>query len=108
MSDPPTLSPADGHEHHHLLVQAPVPAVDVDGIRVVTVGTVLYGLAAVVLALFYPRLVAADRGWWLGVCVSGFALGLVGLVYCWNRVRQRRQGTGPTAAGAAVTQTSAP
>jgi hypothetical protein len=100
VTNPPTPPPADVHEHHHLLVQAPVPAVDVDGLRVVTVGTTLYAAAAVVAGLLYPRLAADGRGWWLGVCVSGFVLGLVGLLYCWNRVRQRRQGTGPTAPGA--------
>jgi hypothetical protein len=100
VTNPPPTPPADGHQHHHLLVQAPVPAVDVDGIRVVTVGTTLFGAAAVVAWLLQPRLAAEGRGWWLDVCVSGFLLGLVGLVYCWNRVRQRRQGTGPTAPGA--------
>ena len=100
MTLPPDAPGAESHEHHHLLVQAPVPAVDVDGIRVVTAGTVLFGVAAVLAAVLRPRLEADGRGWWLGVCVSGFVLGLVGLVYCWNRVRQRRQGTGPTAAGA--------
>jgi hypothetical protein len=106
VSNPPTLPPADGDEHHHLLVQAPVPAVDVDGIRVVTVGTTLFAAAAVVAGLLYPRLSADGRGWWLGVCVSGFLLGLVGLLYCWNRVRQRRQGTGPTAPGADPARTT--
>jgi hypothetical protein len=100
VSTPPTPAAADTHAHHHRLVQAPVPAVDVDGIRVVTGGTALFGVAAVLAALLYPRLADDGRGWWLGVCVSGFVLGLVGLLYCWNRVRQRRQGTGPTAAGA--------
>ena len=73
----------------HFLVQAPVPAVDADGIRVVSVGTVLFGLASVVLALVRPQLAAAGRGWWLGVCLCGFGLGLVGLLYCWRLVRRR-------------------
>ncbi|MFL6027950.1 MAG: DUF2530 domain-containing protein [Friedmanniella sp.] len=108
MSDPSRTPEAVPHEHHHLLVQAPVPAVDVDGIRVVTVGTVLFAVASILTALLYPRLQAEGRGWWLGVCVSGFVLGLVGLLYCWNRVRQRRRGTGPTAAGADPSRTIAP
>lgn len=101
MDQPPTPPAADGHEHHHRLVQAPVPAVDVDGIQVVTFGTAVFAVASVVAALLHPRLASDGRGWWLGVCVSGFVLGLVGLLYCWNRVRQRRQGTGPTAPGTA-------
>ena len=75
--------------HHHFLVQAPVPAVDADGIRVVSVGTVLFMVASVVLGLLHPQLVAAGRGWWLLVCLSGAGLGLIGLLYCWNRVRRR-------------------
>ena len=97
LSGPPS---AGRGEHHHLLVQAPVPAVDVDGIRVVTVGTCLFAVASVLAFLLRPRLVDDGRGWWLWVCVCGFGLGLVGLLYCWNRVRQRRSGTGPTAPGA--------
>ena len=100
MSQPSSPAPRTPSEHHHILVQAPVPAVDVDGIRVVTVGTALYAVAAVVTGLLHPRLAADGRGWWFAVCVSGFGLGLLGLIYCWNRVRQRRAGSGPTAAGA--------
>ena len=84
----PAVPPAP--VHHHFLVQAPVPAVDADGIRVVTVGTALFAVASVVLGVLYPQLVDAGRGWWLAVCLSGTGLGLLGLVYCRNRVRQRR------------------
>ena len=100
MSDPRPISPATPvEEHHHLLVQAPVPAVDVDGIRVVTGGTCLFAVASVVALLPRPRLVEDGRGWWLWVCVCGFGLGLVGLLYCWNRVHQRRGGTPRVTAG---------
>lgn len=76
-------------EHHHFLVQAPVPPVDVDGLAVVTVGTAVFGLASVVLAFAYDSLVAHGHGLWLQVSVSGFVLGLIGLAYCWNRRRRR-------------------
>jgi len=95
VSSPPPSVPADASPEpppppvHHLLVQAPVPAVDADGIRVVTVGTALFALAALVLALLRPALEASGHGWWLLVCLSGAGLGLVGLLYCWNRVRRR-------------------
>lgn len=82
MSEPP---------EHHFLVQAPVPAVDADGVRVVTVGTALFGVASVVLALLRPQLDAAGRGWWLAVCVCGFLLGLLGIVYCRRLARRRRR-----------------
>jgi len=75
-----------------VLRQAPVPAVDVDGLNVVSVGTVLFAVAAVLLGLDYPELRADGRGWWLGVAISGWALGLVGLAYCWRRRRLRQAG----------------
>ena len=76
-------------EHHHFLVQAPVPPADVDGLAVVTVGTAIFGLVSVVLAIAYDWLAAHGHGTWLQVSMSGFALGLIGLVYCWRRRRRR-------------------
>jgi hypothetical protein len=87
----PAVPPA--RLHHHFLVQAPVPAVpavDADGIRVVTVGTALFAVASVVLGLLHPQLVDSGRGWWLAVSLSGTGLGLLGLLYCRQRVRRRR------------------
>ena len=75
--------------HHHFFEQAPVPALDVDGINVVTVGTLLFALASVAAAVLYPDLEAAGRGWWLGVCVSGTVLGLLGVAYCFRLKRRR-------------------
>lgn len=77
---------------HHFLVQAPVAAVDADGLQLVTVGTIVFAIAALVTGLFYAELQARDNGWWLGVAISGFVLGLVGLAYCWNRRSRRRAG----------------
>lgn len=79
---------------HHFLVQAPVPAVDADGVRVVSMGTALFGVASLVLALLRPELAAASRGWWLGVCLSGFGLGLIGLLYCRSLARRRHRDQG--------------
>ncbi len=77
-------------EHHHFWVQAPVPPLDVDGLAVVTVGTVIFALTSVVLAIGYDWLAAHGHGSWLQISVAGFALGLIGLAYCWNRRRRRR------------------
>ena len=96
MTEPPFSPPATPPEHHHRLVQAPVAAVDVDGIRVVAGGTAIFGVAAMLTGVLRDQLAADGRDWWFAVCLSGFGLGLVGLVYCWNRVRQRRAGTEPT------------
>jgi Protein of unknown function (DUF2530) len=79
--------PAD---HRHFWVQAPVPAMDVDGLAVVTVGTAFFGLASVVLAFADDWLAARGHGSWLEISVAGFALGLIGLAYCWRRRRRRR------------------
>ena len=76
----------------HFLVQAPVPAMDVDGLKVTTLGLVAFAVASVVTGLNYADLQRDGNGWWLGVSLSGFALGLVGLAYCRYRRARRRAG----------------
>lgn len=77
---------------HHSLVQAPVAPMDADGLGVVTGGTVVFAAASVVAGIFYADLSARGDGWWLGACIAGFVLGLLGLAYCWNRRRRRQTG----------------
>ena len=77
-------------KHHHFWVQAPVPPLYVDGLAVVTVGTVIFALASVVMAIGYDWLAARGDSSWLQISVAGFVLGLIGLAYCWNRRRRRR------------------
>jgi uncharacterized protein DUF2530 len=77
-------------EHHHFLVQAPVPPLDVDGLAVVTIGTVIFALTSVVMAIGYDWLAVHGDSSWLQVSVAGFLLGLIGLAYCWKRRRRRR------------------
>ena len=76
----------------HVFVQAPVPPLDIDGLMVAIIGTSLFAVASMVLAIFHSALVAAGHGWWLGVAISGFGLGLIGLAYCYNRRLGRRAG----------------
>jgi hypothetical protein len=76
-------------QHRHFWVQAPVPALDVDGLAVVTVGTAVFGVVSVVLALAYDWLASHCHGSWLQISVAGFGLGLVVLGYCWRRRRRR-------------------
>jgi hypothetical protein len=99
MTQPTPPPHADTPAHPHRLVQAPVPPVDVDGVRVVAVGTLVFAVASVLTGLRADQLAADGHGWWFRVCLSGAGLGLLGLLYCWNRVRQRRAGTGPRPAG---------
>ena len=77
-------------QHRHFWVQAPVPALDVDGLAVVTVGTVIFALVSVVLAIGYDWLATHGHTSWLQISVAGFLLGVIGLAYCWNRRRRRR------------------
>lgn len=65
---------------------------DVDGLNLVTIGIVTFAVASIVTGLMYDELKRAGNGWWFGVCLSGFVLGLIGLSYCWNRRSRRRAG----------------
>ncbi len=84
--------PPVGAEPHHFLVQAPVPVLDVDGLTATILGLAAFGLASLLALVFYPDLQQHGRGWWLGVCVSGVGLGLIGLGYCLYRRERRRAG----------------
>ncbi len=56
-----------------------------DDVKVVTIGTVLWGVAFVALVPFYGRLAEDGRGWWAWTCLAGFGLGLLGIEYCRRR-----------------------
>jgi hypothetical protein len=78
---------------------------DVDAVSVVTVGTVLWGVAALVLALFVRGwLERNDDVWWIWTCISGFLLGLVGIAY----VRRRRTKLGRVGAARGEQPAAAP
>ena len=102
MSDPAQTS----HEVHpaaeipgaHLIQQAEVPPLDVDGVQAATVGTVAFAIASVIMAVGYDRLAAAGDGWWLGVGLCGFGLGLISLGYTISRRRRRRRDWSASAA----------
>lgn len=71
---------------------ADVDPLDVDGIRTVWVGSGLWVVAFVVLLFFRDTLADQGRTWWLGTCVAGFVLGVVGGEYCRRRARRLREG----------------
>jgi len=52
----------------------------------ITVGTVAWAVALVVLLLIRDRLRQSGDGWWISVCATGLALGVLGSVW----VRRRR------------------
>ncbi len=77
---------------HHLLVQAPVPAVDEDGLVVVVIGTASFAVATVACVMLRGWLTSNGHQDWTAISLSGFVLGLVGLAYCGYRRRRRNAG----------------
>lgn len=81
------------HHHKPLMVQAPVRALDPDGVAVVTAGTIGFAVAVVLCWLSYENLAAAGKGWYLGVAIAGTGIGVLGLaVGVFRKVRRRRRG----------------
>ena len=70
------------------LLRDPGEPLDVDGVAIITAGTVLWAVALLVLLPFAPRLVREGHGWWLGMCATGALLGCYGIRYS----RRRRSG----------------
>jgi hypothetical protein len=68
---------------------ADVPPLDVDGVRTIEVGVVLWLIGFLALLPFYGRLQDTGRDWWLWTCLAGFGLGLIGLEICRRRRRKR-------------------
>ncbi len=60
--------------------QEPLQPIQVDSVRIVLVGLVGW-VVALAVALLVPALHTGERSWWPWACVSGLALGLVGLAY---------------------------
>jgi hypothetical protein len=92
-------------------VADPQRPVDTDGVRSVTIGTILWGVALVVLLPLRGRLDEAGNGWWLWTCVAGAGLGLLGIEYTRRRrdsiARVRRyRGSEPDQTGSAESSDS--
>jgi hypothetical protein len=69
---------------------ADVEPLDLDGVRTVEIGTVLWLVAFLAMLPFYGRLEETGRLWWLWACMAGFGLGLFGIEIC--RKRRARRG----------------
>jgi Protein of unknown function (DUF2530) len=81
----------DRPPHLPLLSQAAIEPLDVDGVRTIVVGTLVWLAAAAALAPFAGNLRAAGTDWWLWTCLTGAGLGALGIVYCLlRRARLRR------------------
>ena len=64
---------------------AEVEPMDVDGVRTMTVGTIIWGVVAIALLPFLGNLENDGHTWWMWTAVAGFGLGLIGLEYCRRR-----------------------
>ena len=71
-----------GHTTHRV---AKVEPMDVDGVRTMTVGTIVWGVVVVGLLPFMGRLEELGRTWWIWTALAGFGLGLIGIEYCRRR-----------------------
>jgi len=72
---------------------------DLDGVRTLTVGTVLWGFGAAALLPFLGTLEEQGRGWWFWTAIAGLGLGLLGIEYCLvrrNALRARPTGAQPS------------
>jgi O-antigen/teichoic acid export membrane protein len=65
--------------------QRRVAPLDVDAVRTVSIGTVLWVAALVVTLIFHGRLDDSGHAWWTWTCVAGVALGLIGIVITTRR-----------------------
>ena len=72
-------------------IVADVEPLDVDGVRTMQVGTVLWALALVVLLLLRDQLEDEGHGWWIWVAVVGLVLGVIGWEHTTRRRRRRQR-----------------
>ena len=80
---------------------------DVDGVGAVALGTAVWTVLAVVLCTQRSSLDAEGRGWWLGVCVAGAVLGLIGLPYVVARRRAYRASSVSSSVSSSASSTGA-
>ena len=81
-------------------VLEPVPD---DAVSAVTVGLVLWLLAAIGCLLLRDQLRDHGVGWWLGACLAGLAVGVFMSVLFRERVRRIREHRGDDRADARLT-----
>lgn len=68
-----------------------VSAVDVDGVTAVTIGTVAWFVAFVVLVPLHAQLRREGHLWWIPATLAGWLLGVLGVAYCRRRRRRLRK-----------------
>jgi len=68
---------------------------EVDAVKVVAVGTILWALALLASLLFLSTLRRDGHLWWVPTAVSGLLLGLLGIWVCRRRAARLSQGMTP-------------
>ncbi|MEO8105822.1 MAG: DUF2530 domain-containing protein [Actinomycetes bacterium] len=68
-----------------------VAPLDVDAVRTIQIGTVLWAIALAVTLVARDELAADGRTWWIWTCVAGIALGILGLFVTTRRRRRITQ-----------------
>ena len=58
---------------------------EINGITAVTVGTIIWTVATVIMVLMRDQLQASGRGNWIWICACGVLLGLIGIRYTRRR-----------------------
>jgi hypothetical protein len=58
---------------------------EINGITAVTVGTIIWTVATVIMVLMREELAASGRGNWIWICACGVLLGLIGIRYTRRR-----------------------
>lgn len=76
---------------------AKVQPLDVNGVRTIGFGALLWFVAFLALLPFTSTLQESGRLWWLWTCLAGFGLGLVGWEYCRRRRAALHDGEPPDA-----------
>jgi hypothetical protein len=71
-------------------VVAPVQPLDVDGVRTMLTGAILWAIALLALLPFIPTLKDHGNLWWIYTCAAGFGLGILGWDVCRRRQRKRK------------------
>lgn len=94
---PDAEQPAQHEIGNRVYLIADVEPLDVDGVRTVGVGTLVWLIGFIGLLPFYGRLQDDGRGWWLWACLTGFGLGMLGLEYCRRRRSRHLARTDATA-----------
>jgi hypothetical protein len=74
-----------------VLQQAPVKALDPDGLFVVSIGTGAFAVGTLVCGILYPMLAELGQLWRLWVAVVGLGLGLLALAVIGLRKWRRKR-----------------